>query len=51
MAKTIKVDNKKIGEIDATFNQSDQLVVTGFYGGILFFFVFKIIGVDSPSKD
>ena len=25
--------------------------VTGFYGGILFFFVFKIIGVDSPSKD
>ena len=33
VAKTVKIDNKKIGEIDAVFNKSDQLVVTGFYGG------------------
>ena len=53
VAKTIKLDNKKIGEIDATFNQSDQLVVTGFYGGDsfeiykgIFYFLYKSDGTQ-----
>ena len=33
------------------FDVESGRVATGFYGGILLFFVFKIIRVDSPSKD